>query len=418
MPPIPAACAVEQADVTRLEDELRALQQELTEADPPLSPSQKASLGQQINAANRRLGAAKEALDDCIAIHAPPQPVDPRLSVLDIEVVSSVQRRGNLVRLPRSRSAMVRVFVGSGMSNGYDVGFGPDRWPGVRGRLRVVDADNGAELFQSATPLNPSGAMVAQPAFASDRNNAGHSLNFRVPGTSLLSESIRFEAAVFVQGHEADGGGWVAEGTVMLEIPARRPPQLIEPVLIADTVSGDGVPPSMTTFMDALQGAIDRFPMPEFTIAAPLSIATNRDLSTKDGWAGLLYDLHHWAGPTSQNAGIIAGLVPFSSSHALGGIGIQRQFFANKPKFVSNPSALTFAHEMGHSFGIYHANCTGAEQHVDARLPVGGRNDQPGANVRTGEVIPAGVAEIMGYCGGTKWPSVATYDILYDNMPI
>lgn len=420
MTDVPAAYLPAQGKVIDCESELEGLNDERNNANPPLNSAQKAALGKKINRALADLERARTELKACIALQDPPQPVNPQLIILDIEAVNSVQRRGNLMRLAQGRSAIVRIFVSSGITNGFDSGFGPGRWGGVAGMLRVVDADTGLELLNNASPLNVGGAMVAPTTAESDRNIGAHSLNFRVPGILLLSTRVRFEARAFVKGHELDGGGWVADRAVTVEIPARRDPQLIEPILIGETVSGDGIPPSFAEFVSTLQGAIDRLPIPSFTLASPRTIATSRDLATLDGWKGLLFDLHNWAGTSSQYPGIIVGLVKFNGAHPIGGIGIQRYFFAHRPKFISNPDPVTFAHEMVHSFGISHANCGNVgSATVDGRLPPNGLSDEAGANVTTGGIVPAGRGELQSYCGGTsRWPSVATYDIVYDNMPI
>ena len=57
----------------------------------------------------------------------------PKLAVSRIEVVQSIQKPDNSVRLTANRRTAIRVFVDSGITNGFDFGLGPNRINGVRG---------------------------------------------------------------------------------------------------------------------------------------------------------------------------------------------------------------------------------------------------------------------------------------------
>jgi hypothetical protein len=89
-------------------------------AAPPRSSQEKAELGKRIKKALGELQTARDALTVCLIENSPPAPVQPQLSVIGVEVVNSVQRRQNPVRLVRGRSAIVRAFVGSGITHFYD----------------------------------------------------------------------------------------------------------------------------------------------------------------------------------------------------------------------------------------------------------------------------------------------------------
>jgi Metallo-peptidase family M12B Reprolysin-like len=80
--------------------------------------------------------------------------------------------------------------------------------------------------------------------------------------------------------------------------------------------------------------------------------------------------------------------------------------------------AGTFAHEMGHAFGLAHSNCClPAGQAPDSRLTSGSTEDV-GLDVATQTVIPAGRGDIMSYCGDTarcpgptRWSSIAFWNV-------
>ena len=204
--------------------------------------------------------------------------------------------------------------------------------------------------------------------------------------------------------------------------------QAVTPILIGDGIAGVG-PPSMSAFSSALlQGALPRYPMAQlgFVVNPPLSFTTAENLQSPLGWIRLLLQLTG-AILLSAPPGIRAGVVP-SGTYPLGGIGSPRVLF-NTPAFVVNVAdTIAFAHEIGHTFGIYHSRCSGTEPDpIDGRLPFDGRTDEVGMDVASGTPFPMGVEgrvvprstpEIMSYCrGGEQWPSTAFYSIIFDTPP-
>jgi len=134
MSPIPSACQGLANALAEHEAELADLQGQISGRDlPPNEPfpssSQKAFLGQAINREREAVRKAKRSLDDCILVNTPPAPANttPTLQITSMEVTQSVQRGANSIRLMRIRSTAVRVFVESGIDNGFDIGSGPNR---------------------------------------------------------------------------------------------------------------------------------------------------------------------------------------------------------------------------------------------------------------------------------------------------
>jgi hypothetical protein len=432
MADVPAACAAFDERVRAIEAEIEDLSRELSGIDrppnePPLSSAQKAALNFQISRLRGDLRFAKRDLDACVRTNtSPPPPTTPQLGA-GVEVVQSIQTFDNGIRLVQEKPTVVRVFVTSGITNGFDAGAGPNRWPNVSGELRVTDPATGATTGP-ITPFNPGGAIVAVPPAELNRDNAAHSLNFRLPpsvldgtGIEVPSRRIDISARVFVRGHENEGGGWTAEATATVELLS-RPEQEITPILIADLPGGLPAP-TMAQFIRVLRrGALARYPA-TFRLNPPVTFSAPWDLTSAwFGWAQMM-----WVISTTfvvfgvRLGGIRAGLVNFSPAHAVGGMGVPRIIFTSPAFVVSGVGAESlFAHEMGHSHGLNHSVCSGTEPWLhDARLP--GRTDATGMHVEDGAVIPRGSGEVMSYCpdersgGPPTWPSIATYNLVFDN---
>lgn len=417
MPPIPNECLAEDAEVKRLEALIDALvhdlsQEDLEPGEPGLSSAQKAALGAQITSASGKLRIAQHALTECERRVNPPDPeTQPSLSVLAIHVVQSIQTPGNGIRLVRNKPAAVRVFVASGIDNGFDNGAGPNRWPNVSGELRVTDA--AGFTTGPLSPFNQNGAIVAQPEAEVSEDDGSHTLNFRLPLAAVSTDELRIDARVYVRGHESDGAGWTADGTTTVQFVERRS-QEVTPVLIGDGPAGLP-PPTMAQFVSILRrGALARFPIPSFAANPPFTFTTFLPLTSLFGWAGLLSQLATVITIGRPSGGIRAGVVNFSPGHVLGGIGLPR-LLITAPAFISTvASESTFAHEMGHTHALNHSRCTMTEPIFwDDRLP--GRTNATGMHVEDGVVIPRGSSEIMSYCPDPGWPSVQAYNLIFDN---
>lgn len=363
----------------------------------------------------------------------PPGPPTPNLKIVGIEPVQSLQRADRSMRLIRNKRTMIRAFVDSGLRDGTDVGAGPNRWPNVRGELTVSDAITGGVFASALTPLNQGGVITARPTAQIDRNSGDHSLNFLLPMTALLSGALRVTVNAFVQG-KAGQPFWSTSDSTTFGFAPMKPAQEISPLLITYVPPGGSIlpppvggpplsaPPLGAFFTSLAGGALPRFPMATdgFRVNPPIRLTTSQPLFSVVGWATLLTQIAtmiHIGGPSG---GIRAGLVAPSATYPVGGIGAPRVWPALPSFVVTAGDPPGFAHEMGHAFSLYHAPCNGTEPApIDGRLPADGRTDEVGVDVMAGRFIPTGSAEVMSYClDGLQWSSVATYNLVYDRIPI
>jgi hypothetical protein len=356
----------------------------------------------------------------------------PALSIGAIEVVQAIQHPGNSVRLVARKRTMVRVFVDSGISDGFDSGAGSNLVGGVSGSASVLPA--GASFSSSAIgPLNANGVASARPAASFNRADGTHSLNFELPVNKLTAGTARIDVRVFAPGHQNDyGGPWTATASTTVTFLA-QPTQELLPILIVDP--GLGLPaPTLAQYNTSLGGARARYPIADdgFIVNPALLYSTvvpgmfPHVLTTEFGWGTLLLDIATmtFLFPTTPVGGIRTGLVPSDPRYALNGIATPRIAVSIPSQLSQAALQGTFAHEMGHTFGLNHANCCLPSGEVpDSRLPAS--TDDVGMNVPTRTVIPAGRGELMSYCGdtsacpgATRWPSTAFWDFVFGRIPI
>jgi hypothetical protein len=323
-------------------------------------------------------------------------PAPTSAGVVGIEVVQCVQRSDNSIPLIAGKPTLVRVYVRGGRTG----------LSGVRGTLTVTA---GAEDFSVETLPAINEPITAPPVV--DRNRGNSSLNFRLSLKATRFQKIKLTVLVTPLNQ-----------SLSIEVQfAGRAAHRLFPVLVVDTASG--LPPAtMATFNAILSTAvIPRFPVPEiegFSVAVPTFFFTRPiwKLSTWVGWGDLLSALVGFKiatgtpgilvaiTPAGDSPGISTGIAPYGSNVVLADSG--------------DPAVL--AHELAHVFGIKHSPCTGPDSPecllwnggCDSRLPGNGVTDEPGWDASTGNVIPAGVSELMSYCSDRRWPSSATYSLL------
>ncbi len=370
----------------------------------------------------------------------------PNLAIAGIEVVQAIQRydiasgTGNNVRLVAGKRTAVRLYVDSGVRDGFDYGYGPNNLPGVTGRITVVPEgarygiDAGLPWFSRS---NSWEVVTAQPRDDIERNRTRDSLNFEIP-LPQTSGRVAIQAKVWVEGHQGDNGGPYSASETISVTFLNQPTQAILPYLIEDQHLGLPAP-TMSDYYYSLQGAISRFPIAEdgFIINPPIrrALPVYADLRDRSGWDRLLMTIATEIFIMDPLVvGIRGALVPDSSSYdaTVGGVGTPMAPFVH-PAFVARggqrdggestqnartDNSGTYAHEMGHTLGIFHAPCGNPPGPIDSRLPAA--TEDTGMDIAAQSTVPSGTNEIMSYCGdnNSRWPSIAFWDIAFNTFPI
>ena len=365
----------------------------------------------------------------------------PQMAIHRIEVVQAIQRDDNSVRLVSNKRAIARVFVDSGLTNGfenckkvrgrntvsgwestrhsYGGGQGPNSQPRVTGRLQLQR--DGMTVASFISPFNNTGFMTAMNPHDINRDLLNHSLNFELPLYELLNV-VTIGVDIWVSESNNVGPAHSASGSVEV-IFNNQPSQEILPILIKD--SHLNLPrPDITMFGNALQGARTRFPVAEngFIVNPPINVDTGWDLTTDHGWNMLIFELSTmiFLVPSTPVGGIRCGLLP-QGPYKWGGMGTPR-IAVSIPTFASSSNPVVFAHEMTHTFGINHAACphTGnphpPKPPIDNRLPT--TTSDFGIDVFTRRAYRSGLSELMSYCPEPTWISIESWDIIFDRLPI
>jgi hypothetical protein len=356
----------------------------------------------------------------------------PTLAILGVEAVQSVQRfafgnpaQQNTVRLASRKRTMARVYVDSGISNGFNNGAGPNLQPNVTGRVTVFPP--GASTGTTAVLRTAGGSISARPVATINRNQLDHSLNFELP-SHLIDGAVRLEVRVWVTGHENEvGTGWNPWGTALtVNFQPRRAQRLVR-IFVRDTNQNLAVP-TAAQYETSRAGARTRFPvafaggLPIFIAPGFETIDSAHDLRTRAGWNDLLDDIADIADDFVDNGEMWTALVPNQANYNVNGLGTVG---GTQPHMAARAAlGATFAHELGHNFGIMHANCgLQAGDTPDARLPAA--IEDTGMDVGRNFVMPNATSELMSACtpawaGATfqdRWPSIAFWDIVFNALP-
>ncbi len=340
----------------------------------------------------------------------PPTPKTvPNLAVPLIETVQSIQSWNNSVPLIAGKRTVVRVYVDSGIRNGHDAGWGPNAWL-VTGSLELVDATDGSAVATRPQPTLGSVTVLARPAADIDRERLDHSLNFELPPEAIHRPSLRIQTTI-----TDPVAPWHAtQNSTVQFVPRAQQPVL--PILINLETNAVG-PPTMAEFTAALiDRALPRYPVAEdgFLIHPQFNWTTRNDLSDKGAWGGLLSQIQTIKLLSSTPVdGIRCGVVSDTpGGWGYNGLAHPRIWGSRVPGFIANVARpTTFAHEMAHTFGVWHSNCKGTEELLDSRK-IPGRTDEIGFQTNSGTIVGRGRPELMGYCDGDRWPAVKTYEIL------
>jgi hypothetical protein len=338
----------------------------------------------------------------------------PKLGVTRIEVVQSIQTPGNTVRLTANRMTAVRVFVDSGITDGFDLGAGPGRVAGVTASLLAENLDDGS-VRDCGTPWPGSQANPSP-----NRDVLADSFNFDVP-LAACRGNVRFRAVVEVKGSPgAPPVSWATGSTDVSFTP--KPAQELLPLLITDPSSASPAP-TMANFFANLTGfggpaRAHPFPAGGFTVNPPLTMTLSSAENLKVGlvWSLLVTKIATmiFLFPSTPVGGIRTGIVPSDGSYPWGGMALPRVALTVPSLIVQAGQPQTTAHELSHTYGQLHVNC-GSPAGPFGGLPL--TISDPGLDIPSRSITPAGSSELMTYCG-PQWPSIPHWDTIFNSIPV
>jgi hypothetical protein len=373
----------------------------------------------------------------------------PNLQVQGLEVTQAIQYyrsnqhltdaadRGpdNSMRLVTNKTAWVRTYLRSGQDPGFDNG----QLAGIRGTLRVERRVGGVwSTISNLTPQN--GPVVAEDAFASydaERRDINATLNFIVPA-NLMSGLLRF--TVNVRSPFAPCPGNTASGSAQVDVNLR---QTLNAAFITIGYNGRNATntgnivlaaPTLADCQSETSWAMTTYPVSgtanvriagTFVTNTPLDDPRSCPGCCSPNWGALLPQvanlvaLDQAANPGQQWVyyGLIAGGIPVNVP---GCSGVATGGLAGAP--------VTYAHEIGHQFGLPHARCGNAGP-GNANYPVYEPYDLPvdppgttnwtmasigeyGLDINNGAIAnPNNAKDFMSYCG-PRWISLFTYAFL------
>jgi len=322
--------------------------------------------------------------------------------------LGSQARPDNAIGLIAQKDTVARVYV--------DTQSDPSRpmVSSVSGRLEILA--RGASSWTSIAPLNPGIAPIRDGQIR--RTNAGHTLNFLVPG-ALGAGEVQYRVRVYDAGHPDQPGftSPTSSGTVTFREVA---PLRARGVGIHYTRDGaDIAPATLADLRSTLTFIEQTYPVGDVQITGMDTIDYDGDFTATGsgcgpGWGGLLDRLRDMQSDTGDvYYGLLTSAIPTGGVIGCGGGGGRVA-----AGFVGDGS--TAGQEVGHAFGRRHAPC-GNPGNVDSSYP----NYAPLPMASIGEVgidplgnvhDPNSVVDFMSYCGPT-WISAYTYEGLQMSFP-
>jgi len=338
----------------------------------------------------------------------------PTLAVTRIEVVQSIQTVGNTVRLTANRMTAVRVFVDSGITDGFDLGAGPNRVAAVSASLHAESLDDGS--VRSCGSPWPGSQATSTP----NRDLLADSFNFDVP-LAACQGNVRFRAVVEVEGAAgAPPASW-ATGSVDVAF-AGKPQQEILPWVINDPSSASPAPTISDLFANfsGPSGPARAHPFPQsgFTFHPSLAMTLGAAESLAFGpawwWVVAKIATTIFIFPSTPVGGIRAGVVPSDGGYPWAGMATPR-IGVTVPTFISKAGdPETCTHELAHAYGQLHVNCGGPAG------PYGGlplTTSDPGLDIPARRIFPTGSNEMMTYCP-SPWTSIPHWDTIFNSIPV
>lgn len=259
-------------------------------------------------------------------------------------------------------------------------------------------------------PLN--GPINALQRSVLDRNNANHTLNFRVPAAHCVG-TVNFKVNVWDPAQPDDASASLLSTTVSLTFDA-VPRVRVHGVLIHYTGKGlDIAAPTGFDLVNTLAWVGKTYPVSGFNYTACDVVTFSGDLTVGGGggcgtgWNqlfSLLWNMRAASGTNDVFVGLLPPGVPTSGVIGCGGGGVAIAY---------KDGGAVLAQEIGHAFGRAHAPC-GNPGGPDANYPTygsypSGSIGEFGFDGATSQIFdPASTYDFMSYCGPV-WTSPYTY---------
>ena len=338
----------------------------------------------------------------------------PKLGVTRIEVVQSIQTVGNTVRLTANRMTAVRVFVDSGITDGFDLGAGPGRVAGVSASLMAESLDDGS--VRSCGSPWPGSQANPSP----NRDVLADSFNFDVP-LAACQGNVRFRAVVEVKGRAGAPPVSCATGSTDVSFTP-KPNQELLPLLITDPSSASPAPTMADFFADFTgfggPARAQPFPASGFAVNPPLTMTLGPTENLQIGlvWSLLVAKIATmiFLFPSTPVGGIRTGIVPSDGSYPWGGMALPRIGLTVPSFIVQAGQPQTTTHELAHAYGQLHVNCGGPAG------PFGGLPltiSDPGLDIPSRTHHHRGIERAMTYCF-PQWPSIPHWDTIFNSIPV
>lgn len=322
----------------------------------------------------------------------------PDLTIEGLYLTQSVQRLDGTVPLVRGRPALLRVFARSTRAL--------DAPPRVRvilaagGRTTTADvaARSAAQLTAGAAASEGSLATTWNVNVPADLVQPGLTVSARVDPDGAVAESN--------EGDNVFPAGGAALPVAVLQAPPFRL-RFVPIVQSATGLAGFAGDAYTRERLLSLTRRIHPLNEVDADVGAPLTTAAVRtQADTLRMWEQVLSELRTRRVADASDR-YYYGVIRVDYTSGIAGLG-----------FIGYPAAIgwdylpsgseVMAHELGHTWGRYHAPCA-VTRGTDASYPYGGgKTGVYGYDEATSTLEPTTSNDIMGYCSG-KWISDYTY---------